>query len=330
MSVTIGGKTYASMEDFEVQVIKISRQSKDLMLFVQFVDDAPEPAFAWKPGMRTIDTSEHQGVVDWGVVKEVAKVDGVAARVSQGRTPDRKFTANWPEICKRWQARLAYHYWQNEIGPQEQIDTFLRTLDAGKAEDAPDYACDIEDQLPAFTERELEDVLIWLEAMERSLGLKGWIYTGHSVWKWPVAWAAGHRLWLAQYTRGQYQTLAPWSQPFVWQVSGRGRLPGFRGDVDLNVVGDGERAIERPWWWTGVTTENEVPPKSGLHPHNFFVTAKTPLMKFHSAPHGPIVREMLNVSWKMTVQKITADGWLHVHTDGATEWWCEAEATQMV
>ena len=293
------------------------------------VDEPLPTAATWAAGMLVIDTSEHQGVVGWDVVQNVARVEGVTARTSQGRVQDKRFAENWPEICKRWATRAVYHYWQNEVGVQEQIDTFLRALEAGKADTAPEYACDVEDQSPPFTERELEDVRRWLEAMERALGKRGWIYTGNSVWQWPVAWAAEHRMWLGQYTRGAYQTPGPWAQPFMWQCSSRGRLPGFAGNVDLNVVGDGKQAIVRPWWWTGTTTEGEVPPKSGLHPNNFFVTAKMPLMKFHSAPHGPVVREMLNVAWKMTVQAITADGWLKVHQDGATEWWCEAETTTM-
>lgn len=304
-------------------------ENAHLHVYVSVDGPLPETIATWAAGMRVIDTSEHQGVMDFDTVLNVAKVGGVVARTSQGRVQDKRFASNWPEICRRWETRGVYHYWQNEIGPQEQIDTFLRALEAGKADSTPVYACDVEDQVPAFTERELDDVRMWMEAMERALGKKGWIYTGNSVWQWPVAWAAQHRLWLAQYTRGAYQTPGPWTQPLMWQVSSRGRIPGISTHVDLNVVGDGEQAIERPWWWTGVTTENEVPPKSGLHPNNFFVTAKTPLMKFHSAPRGPVVREMLNVSWRMTVQTITADGWLHVHTDERGEWWCEAEATQM-
>lgn len=104
--------------------------------------------------------------------------------------------------------------------------------------------------------------LRWLQLVERSTGLKPWIYLNQYTAALPV-WdsviANGNPLWVAQYDTNTsptygYNTLggvfapdvrAPftrWTKPVAWQFSRTARITGWAGDLDANVFYGGDSA----------------------------------------------------------------------------------------
>lgn len=95
--------------------------------------------------------------------------------------------------------------------------------------------------------------LTWLRLVEAAEGVKPLIYMNHSVatsYDWSAVIGGGYKLWLALYGDDQrvngYQPLAApslsqWGSPALWQYTQRGRIPGYPGDLDLNI------AYTDPW-----------------------------------------------------------------------------------
>lgn len=95
--------------------------------------------------------------------------------------------------------------------------------------------------------------LTWLRLVESATGVKPLVYMNLSVatsYDWSAVISNGNRLWLALYGDDKpvtgYQplaapTLSQWGTPAIFQYSQRGKLPGYAGELDLNI------AYEDPW-----------------------------------------------------------------------------------
>lgn len=276
------------------------------------------------PGSKGIDVSQHQGIIDYDTVVNVAKIEWVAIRASQGTTPDTKFKENWEGFKRLNIPRMAYHYYQNEIDPTAQFAAFRDQLGADWGE-LP-ITIDIEDQVPPLNLAELPDIYKYLELAETHFGALSVIYTGNAVmapFKNEQS-LAQHRLWLSQpHPKGVYTVPAPWTQPDILQHSWKGSLPGIVGDVDLDTMGDGVNAIKPEWWWRGV--KSEVKDQTGNFPYTFQVwPIKDKVYSFRSSPGGTVVSSR-TVSWAMQVSMITADGWLRVAKVNNVDWWIHQE-----
>lgn len=301
------------------KVIKLNPDEFSSLL-VQFERSTPEPS-SIPPGSKLIDVSHHQAAIDWVKVRNVARVDYAMIRATNGTQNDTRFAFNWQAAKAAGVKRGAYHYWQNEIGATNQAQVFIASHN-GDFGELP-WALDIEDQTPPFTKAELADVRTFLDMVELQTGKRGLIYTGRSVWNFPgETWATDYQLWLAAYSVSGYQPLAPWPQPCIWQHTSRGEIPGITANtVDLNTAGDGLTPIKPDWYWRGCTTEQAD--DSGGRPPVFFVRSKSNPLDIHDTPRGQ-VRKKVDVTWRMTVSNVTADGWLLVYKDKALEWWVKS------
>lgn len=286
-------------------------------ILIQFTPGGPLPTLP--AGTKLIDVSTWQGMIDWARVRNVARVDYAMIRATNGTVKDTRFAFNWAAAKSAGIKRGSYHYWQNEIGASTQAQAFVAAHGTDYGELA--WALDIEDQSPAFSKAELVDVRTFMDAVEFQTGKRGYIYTGRSVWNFPEEiWASDYQLWLAAYSTAGYTPLAPWPHPCIWQHTSRGVIPGITANtVDLDTAGDGLTQIKPDWYWRGCTTE--LPNAAGQRPNIFFVNAVSNPLPIHDAPRGNIIKDDMAVTWRMTVQSVTADGWLKVHQDGAVEWW---------
>ena len=63
------------------------------------------------------------------------------------------------------------------------------------------------------------------------------MYTSPDFWRDEVGGAdlSAQPLWIAHYTKDCPRVPAPWTRWSFWQHSKTGRVPGIRGNVDLNV-----------------------------------------------------------------------------------------------
>lgn len=272
---------------------------------------------------KVIDVSHWQAFIRWDTVRNVAGIEYAMIRVTNGTVSDTRFAFNWQAAKTARVKRGAYHYWQNEVNPLLQARAFTDSQD-GDFGELP-WALDIEDQMPPFTQAELTDVRTFLDTAESQTGKRGFIYTGRSVWNFPnETWAKAWQLWQAAYSNIGYTPIPPWPQPCLWQHTSRGVIPGItENTVDLNTAGDGLEKIVPDWYWRGCTTEQKD--AQGQRPNNFFVNVLANPLPIYDAPRGQLIKNR-PVTWRMTVQSVTADGWLKIHQDGATEWWVKSES----
>jgi len=213
-----------------------------------------------------IDTSHHQGTIDWRKVK-AGGTKFAFIKATEGRTGvDSKFKKYWSEMYKAGlRIRGAYHYGHIESDPAVQAAHFVSTVrSAGKITagdflilDAEDV-CDASERIgPAKTRAWVNtflDEVVRLSGLPRSRVL---VYTG--AWWWEPRTAAGagpsiegHPLWLSGYVREQRiykEDLAgPWPVWRFWQYTSSGSVPGVNGDVDRNVFNGTYRGL---WWLSG-------------------------------------------------------------------------------
>lgn len=137
----------------------------------------------------------------------------------------------------------AYHFardgWTGTTA-EEEADHFLATIKGLNVLPVLDWEAD--------NVHDTGWALRWLELVTEALGVKPLIYMNRSVatsYDWSKVIAGGYRLWLALYGDDKqvvgYQPLAApslsqWGSPAIWQYTQHGRLPGYPGDLDLNVA----------------------------------------------------------------------------------------------
>lgn len=76
----------------------------------------------------------------------------------------------------------------------------------------------------------------WLRFVDDELGVRSGIYSGPSYWRYKMGNTmqfADRKLWNASYRRKQ-KLIGNW-RSLIWQKSGKGKVPGIKGNCDLNV-----------------------------------------------------------------------------------------------
>lgn len=161
-----------------------------------------------------------------------------------------------------------YHFvrdgWTNTTAEQEAAH-FLQTIEGHHAgailvldwEDVPNKPSIVANL--AWAKR-------WLDIVSAATGKKPLLYMNLSVansYDWSAI-APAHPLWLAWYwdnnpMHGYVNRAAPavkhWGTPAIWQYTQYGRLPGYSGDLDLNI------AYTNPW----ETRQLLIPGVEGLY-----------------------------------------------------------------
>lgn len=186
--------------------------------------------------VRGIDTSEHQGTVDWSRVLQ-AGYDFVFIKATEGLDHvDSRFAGNWEQAGAAGMTRGAYHFFTFRSPGLEQARNFIANVpvEAGCLPPAVDIelggnSVDVPDR-ESFR-RELDD---FLGEVEATYGRKPILYVNdesyerfimgayqeYPVWNADVFWSPGladSRSWL------------------FWQYSPRGRVDGIDGFVDLDI-----------------------------------------------------------------------------------------------
>jgi len=201
-----------------------------------------------------IDVSRHQGAIDW------PKVDAAWAYVKATEGVgfvDRMFgrqisiDPSLPEHLRASGPLLgAYHFARIDTGRNAQDDArnecefFWATIEPARLPLRP--ALDVE--LGGIKRRDASYCREWWEAaIERMIELTGQppvIYTGRWTIQWAFRgaplppWLTRCPLWWAEYCapHGPRHVPPGWRLA-AWQHTARGRCPGVRGDVDLNLPG---------------------------------------------------------------------------------------------
>lgn len=191
-----------------------------------------------------IDVSHFQGDVNWKKIKE-AGIQFCYAKATQGSTyKDPKFTENKVNTIKAALLHGAYHFYVAKDNPKQQAHNFLSTL------------TNIDKRLMLLPMLDLEqgsiknkitdiksfqnDILLWLNEVEKELGVKPIIYTNNPFAKTYLVNEkfSDYKLWLAEYGVKKPKTPITWKSKgwSIWQRSERGKINGATGNVDHDIV----------------------------------------------------------------------------------------------
>ncbi len=188
------------------------------------------------PTLFGIDVSKWQGTINWAQVK-AGGVQYAFIRVSDGITTiDEKFPANWAGAKANNIPRGVYQFFRPNRDAIEQARIVIDHLDMyGMGELPP--VIDVEatgDQTPAVV---AQQVGLWIDEIETTLGVRPIIYSGSYFWDDNVKSTAfsDYPFWIAHYTSASCPRLpAAWADWTFWQYSSTGTVSGISGDCDMN------------------------------------------------------------------------------------------------
>lgn len=187
--------------------------------------------------IRGVDVSHHQGAINWeklsrAIIKD-EPVSFVFIKATEGvSVSDDDFKHNFEQAKKYGILRGAYHFFSPTVPAAKQADHFIKTAQLQPGDLAP--VLDIEEVGNLSDEAVRTEALIWLKAVEKKYGVKPILYTYLKMKEeyFSTPEFDDYHFWLAHYYLPEIRYKGKWK---FWQHTDRGRLPGIKGSVDLNV-----------------------------------------------------------------------------------------------
>ncbi|MGE0870569.1 MAG: glycoside hydrolase family 25 protein [Kofleriaceae bacterium] len=182
-----------------------------------------------------IDVSYHQDRVDWARVRR-AGIRFAFIRVSDGATfVDPRFAQHWIEAEYAHVLRGAYQYFRPAEDPIAQADLMIAALARDRGELPP--AIDVEETGGKRPAQVAAAVRAWVDRVRAKLGVEPIVYVSPEFWRDRVGSADLSKLplWIAHYDTDCPRVPKPWVHWTFWQHTKTGRVPGIRGNVDLDV-----------------------------------------------------------------------------------------------
>ncbi len=193
-----------------------------------------------------IDVAKYQGSIDFAH----ARANGVAfaflKATEGGDRVDDNFATNWSKAKAAGLPRGAYHFFYFCRSAAEQAKWFIRNVPREAAALPPVLDMEWNPQSPTCKIRPPADKVrsemrVFLQMVERHYGKKPIIYTTPDFFDDNgLASFKGYGWWLRatnEHPDAKYDN-HPW---LFWQYTGTGRVPGVKGDADINVFrGDGK------------------------------------------------------------------------------------------
>ncbi|MBN7810287.1 glycoside hydrolase family 25 protein [Algoriphagus sp. H41] len=197
-------------------------------------------------GSLGIDVSEYQGKIDFPELQlqlENHPIEFVFVRATMGDDGvDKQFRRNWEGFGNMPVLLGAYHYYRPNENSSKQAENFIKTAKLKPGNLIP--VLDIEKHSTIQSREKLREGLKnWLRIVEEHYGVKPMIYTGDRFF-WDVLHGHGfdgYPIWVANYNLIVEPETEDWE---IWQFSEKGRLPGIRERIDLNVFQDGSEYLQ--------------------------------------------------------------------------------------
>lgn len=187
-----------------------------------------------------IDVSHYQGAIDWGKVARSGKVFAYC-KASEGVTiKDHAFAAHMMAGRALGVRMGAYHFLAGGTSGEAQAKAFLSVY-CWRPRDLPPVL-DLEVAGKGETPASLwVRVTGWLKVVEAEAGIMPIIYCAADFMRRYhaaeiVPDLPANPLWVAHWGVTAPIIPPPWKDWLIWQKSNKGRVPGIRGDVDLDVA----------------------------------------------------------------------------------------------
>ena len=181
-----------------------------------------------------IDISHYQEKIDWEIFKNKADstIRFVYCKATEGIDYiDPLWKRNRKNLEELEIRNGAYHFFSPSQSAATQANHFLSNY-TSKQNDLPpvlDSETEVKDY-PSLIRAMKE----WLKIVEDRTGKRPIIYTSYHLYKTQFYNSfSGYKFWVANYNNVPNKFLPV--NIIHWQYSDKGRIPGIRGDVDLNV-----------------------------------------------------------------------------------------------
>lgn len=201
-----------------------------------------------------IDVSRHQGDIDWNQLALYCDSEGkvfaakptekkylqpvffVYVKATEGATvKDRTFDIRMTEAERHGITKGAYHFLRLGSPVEEQIKNFTETANWSEGDLPPALDVEVESEIQAHgVARLLDMTYTWLEEVEQKMNVRPIIYTRESIRDKYLAKDprfAKYQCWIARY-HPDGPVKEEWT---FWQMTERGRLKGYKGDVDIDI-----------------------------------------------------------------------------------------------
>lgn len=193
--------------------------------------------------IKGIDVSHHQNEIDWQAVR-AAGIEFVFIKATEGTTfVDPKFKHNWRLAKEAGLIRGAYHFFRTTSPLEGNIANVTNTVESLQPGD-----------LPIVLDLEIPNQWTGIETARRTDLIRRWLdgvcifFEGTMT---PIVYLSpdfatevlanpeflkDYPLWLAHYTKAaQPRVPQPWTEWTFWQHTNEGRVPGIKGNVDLDL-----------------------------------------------------------------------------------------------
>jgi lysozyme len=197
--------------------------------------------------LRGVDVSRHQQDIDWAMVAASREVDFAFVKATEGGDyTDSLFCQNWEALRQFGIPRGAYHFFRAYGCGDTQAKHFLTTVEMQAGDLAPVLDVETLDGMPPEILR--QEMHVWLQTVENTLGIRPIIYSNQHFFERFLAEEFGHYpLWIARYSTDAPRLAAYRSWTF-WQNSNEGCIEGISRKVDTNVFeGTPEMLLEYTW-----------------------------------------------------------------------------------
>ena len=184
-----------------------------------------------------IDISHYQGNISWQELAlnqtNIYPIHFIFMKATEGGDLDDKMFGDNFELARQHGfIRGAYHFYIPRTDPVKQADFFIRNVKL-KAGDLPPVL-DIEVKGKKSKKELQEGVKLWLKRVEDHYGVKPIIYASY---KFKLDYLNDsifntYPYWIAHYYVDSVRYQGRWD---FWQHSDKGKVPGIKEDVDLNV-----------------------------------------------------------------------------------------------
>ncbi len=200
------------------------------------------------PTLHGVDVSHHQKVIEWDSVINQKPVDFAFVKATEGHDfVDSLFCRNWDALKRLGIRRGAYHFFRAYGCGDEQANLFLSHVDMLPGDIAP--VLDIECLDGIKPEVLVMEAKIWLEIVEKQLGVKPIIYSNQHFYETYLAGQLdGFPLWIARYS-DEKPLLTSGKNWDFWQFSNEGCVDGICKKVDLNVFPGTTEMLDRLCWY---------------------------------------------------------------------------------
>jgi len=196
-----------------------------------------------------IDVSQHQGGINWPLVKGMKDGDiqlrFVFIKATEGLVlKDRNFSYNWKEAGKQGLLRGAYHYFKPRTDAIQQARHFCKAVKLRPGDLPP--VLDVEER-GNLTRAELaRRVQLWLNEVEAQTGVTPLLYTNKHFYEKNLRdWLdRPYPLWIAHYYVPELALEDSGAWRF-WQHNDKGRVDGIDEPVDFNVFYGKEKELEK-------------------------------------------------------------------------------------